>query len=87
MKIHNKFLKTILNSSSNYSTAYIVKMDISLKNQICSCEPPLAHTSNPSYAEKEARSSKSARANSSGDPISKKHFIKKGWWSGSRCRL
>jgi hypothetical protein len=26
------------------------------------------------------------RANSSRDPISKKLNIKKGWWSGSRCR-
>jgi hypothetical protein len=30
--------------------------------------------------------SKSARANSSQDPISKKPFTKKGWWIGWRCR-
>jgi hypothetical protein len=29
---------------------------------------------------------KPAWANSSGDPTSKKPTIKKGWWSGSRCR-
>jgi hypothetical protein len=29
---------------------------------------------------------KSARAQSSWDLISKKSFMKKGWWSGSRCR-
>jgi hypothetical protein len=27
------------------------------------------------------------QANSSQDPISKKHITKKSWWSGSRCRL
>jgi hypothetical protein len=31
-------------------------------------------------------SSKPDSANSSQDPILKKHFYKKDWWSGSRCR-
>jgi hypothetical protein len=50
---------------------------------------PVAHACNPSYSggrQQEDCSSKPAWANSLQDPISKKHFTKKGWWSGSRCK-
>jgi hypothetical protein len=46
----------------------------------------VAHAYNPNYSggrDQEDCSSKSAKANSLRDPISKK---KKGWQSGSRCR-
>jgi hypothetical protein len=48
----------------------------------------VAHICNPSYSggrEQEGCGSKPAWANSSQDPILKK-TIKKGWWSGSRCK-
>jgi hypothetical protein len=51
---------------------------------------PVAHSCNPSYSggrDQEDHSSNPARANGLQDPISKKPFIKKGWWGGSRCRL
>jgi hypothetical protein len=47
----------------------------------------VAHSYNPSYLGgrvKENWDLKSVRANSSQDPILKKPFSKKGWWSGSR---
>jgi hypothetical protein len=49
----------------------------------------VAHAYNPSYSggrDQENCGLKPARANSLQDPISKKLFTKKGWWSGSRCR-
>jgi hypothetical protein len=49
----------------------------------------VAHACNPSYSggrDQEALSSKLAQANSSQDPLLKKPFTKKGWWSGSRYR-
>jgi hypothetical protein len=49
----------------------------------------VAHTCNPSYSggrDQEDCGLKSAQANGSQDPILKKPFTKKGWWSGSRCR-
>jgi hypothetical protein len=48
----------------------------------------VAHACNPSYSggrDQEHLGSKSARANSSRDPILEKPITKKGWWSGSRC--
>jgi hypothetical protein len=45
----------------------------------------VAHACNPSYLggrDQEDHSSKPAWANSSQDPILKKHITKKGWWSG-----
>jgi hypothetical protein len=51
----------------------------------------VAHACNPNNSggsDQEDHGSKPAWANSSQDPISKKKNIaKKGWWSGSRCRL
>jgi hypothetical protein len=49
----------------------------------------VVHTCNLSYSggrDQEDRSLRSAPANSSQDPISKKPFTKKGWWSGSRYK-
>jgi hypothetical protein len=49
----------------------------------------VAHACNPSYSggrDQEVHSSKPAKANSLQNPISKKTFIKKGWWSGLRCK-
>jgi hypothetical protein len=49
----------------------------------------VAHTCNPSYSggrDQKGHSSKPTPANSPQDPILKKTFTKKGWWSGSRCR-
>jgi NADPH-dependent ferric siderophore reductase len=46
----------------------------------------VAHACNPSHSgggDQEDCSSKPARANSSQDPILKKPFTKKGWWSSS----
>jgi hypothetical protein len=51
---------------------------------------PVAHACNPSYSggkDKEDQGSKPAWASSSQDPISKIPITKKGWWSGSICRL
>jgi hypothetical protein len=48
----------------------------------------VAHACNSSYSrgrDQEDHSSKPAWANSSQDPILKKPFTKKGWWSSSRC--
>jgi hypothetical protein len=53
------------------------------------CQAPVAHTCNPSYSggrDQEDRYSKPAWAKSLRDSISKKLFIKKDWWSDSRCR-
>jgi hypothetical protein len=51
---------------------------------------PVAHTCNLSYSEAEIRRinhwRKPTQANSSWEPISKKPFTKKCWWSDSRCR-
>jgi hypothetical protein len=50
----------------------------------------VAHTCNPNYSggrNQEDHSSKPAWENSLRDPISKKPFTEKGWWSGSNCRL
>jgi hypothetical protein len=47
----------------------------------------VTHAYNPSYSggrDQVDLGSKSAWANRSHDPISKKHITKKGWWSGSR---
>jgi hypothetical protein len=49
----------------------------------------VVHASNPSYSrstDKEDRLSKPAQANGWQDPILKKPFTRKGWWSGSRSR-
>jgi hypothetical protein len=48
-----------------------------------------AHAYNPSYSggrDQEDHGSAPAWANSLQDPILKKAFTKKAWWSGSRCR-
>jgi hypothetical protein len=50
---------------------------------------PVAHPYNPSYSggrDWEDHNSKPALANGSWNPILKKPFTKKSWWSGSRCR-
>jgi hypothetical protein len=50
---------------------------------------PVTHACNPSFSggrNQEDRGSKPAQVNSLWDPISKKPFIKKGWWSGSMSR-
>jgi hypothetical protein len=51
----------------------------------------VVHAGNPSYSggrDQEDRGLKPAQANSSKDLISKKlSQKKKGWWSGSRCKL
>jgi hypothetical protein len=50
---------------------------------------PMAHAYNPSCSggrDQEDYSSKPAWVNILGDPISKKPFTKKGWWSDSKCR-
>jgi hypothetical protein len=52
-------------------------------------QAPLAHTCNLSYSgsrNQEDHSSKPAQANSSPDPVLKKPFTKKSWWSGLRWR-
>jgi hypothetical protein len=52
------------------------------------CQVPVAHLCNPGYSgdrDQKGLSSKPAWANSSQDPIEKKKFTKKGWWSDSRC--
>jgi hypothetical protein len=44
----------------------------------------MAHSCNPSYSggrDQEYQNSKPAQANRSRDPILKKPFTKKGWWS------
>jgi hypothetical protein len=49
----------------------------------------VAHACNPSYSggrDQKDHGLKLAWANSSWDPLLKKPFTKKGWWSGSRCR-
>jgi hypothetical protein len=49
----------------------------------------VAHSCNPSYSggrDQEDHSSKPALENSLQSPILKKPIIKKGWWSGSRCK-
>jgi hypothetical protein len=49
----------------------------------------VAHACNPSYSggrDQEDHSLKPSQANSLRDPISKKPFTEKGWWSSSRCR-
>jgi hypothetical protein len=49
----------------------------------------VAHAYNPSYSGargQEDRASKPTLANSLQDPILKKPIMRKGWWSGSRCR-
>jgi hypothetical protein len=53
----------------------------------CMGQALVAHTCNPSYSEgrdQEDHSVKPAQGNSSRDPILKKPFTKKGWWSGSK---
>jgi hypothetical protein len=50
---------------------------------------PVAHTYNPSYSggrDQEDHGLKPAQANISRDPVLKIPIIKKGWWSGSRCK-
>jgi hypothetical protein len=59
------------------------------KNFMYLSQVPVAHICNPSYSggrDLEDCSWKPARANTSGDPISKKNTTKKYWWSGSRYR-
>jgi hypothetical protein len=69
-----------------------VKAIRSIRDLKRSCNPgqaPMVHTYNPSYSGGRAQEdcgSKSAWANCSQDPILKKPFPRKGWWSGSRCR-
>jgi hypothetical protein len=48
----------------------------------------VAHTCNPSYSEAEIRRTavQSQPEQIVPDPLSKKPFTTKGWWSGSRCR-
>jgi hypothetical protein len=49
----------------------------------------MTYTYNPSFSgsrDQEDRSSRPAWANNLRDLISKKPIIKKGWWSGTRCR-
>jgi hypothetical protein len=49
----------------------------------------VAHACNPTYPggrDQEDHGLKPAWANSSWDPVSKIPNIKKGWWSGSKCR-
>jgi hypothetical protein len=49
----------------------------------------MAHVCNPSYSggrDQEDCGSKPTRTNNLQDPILKKLFIKKDWWSGSRFR-
>jgi hypothetical protein len=50
----------------------------------------MVHACNCSYSrgrDQEGHSLKPVRANSLQEPVLKKPFTKKGWWSGSRCRL
>jgi hypothetical protein len=50
----------------------------------------VAHACKPSYSggsDQEDWDAKPGFANSSWDPVSKNSSQKKGWWSGSRCRL
>jgi hypothetical protein len=49
----------------------------------------VAHACNPRYpggSDQDICGSKPARRSILRDPILKKSFTKKGWWSGSRCR-
>jgi hypothetical protein len=85
----NKILKARFKSMRKI---LILKIKLSLlviKYINYSCWVLVAHASNPNYSggrDQEDRSSKPAWANSLQDPVSKKPFTEKGWWSGSRCR-
>jgi hypothetical protein len=71
------------------STKHFLFLLLPLKFICIHCWVPVAHACNPSYSEAEISKTavqKPAQINSSWDPISKKPFTKKDWWSGSRCR-
>jgi hypothetical protein len=70
-----------------YKIIYVVYEYVSEK--MLTSWAPVAHTCNPSCSEgrdQEEQSLKPTQANSCQDPILKKPFTKKDWWSGSRCR-
>jgi hypothetical protein len=53
----------------------------------CTSQVLVAHTCNPSYSggrDQEDGSSKLTQTNSLRDPIMKKPFTQKGWWTGSK---
>jgi hypothetical protein len=71
-----------MKTSKNQKLLCIICRQDQAKSQV-----PVAHTCNPSYSggrDKEDCGSKPAWANSSQDPILKKAFPKKDWWSDSR---
>jgi hypothetical protein len=69
---------------------HVLEMSISLTvfcTKECLCWAAMVYASNPSYSggrDQEDHGSKPALANSLQDPLLKKPFTKKGWWSGSR---
>jgi hypothetical protein len=70
-----------------HSISLIQKWNTLSKNR--NYQALVTHACNPTYSggrNQEDCSSKPAQANSSHNPISKKPFTKKGWWSGQRCR-
>jgi hypothetical protein len=65
-------------------------VEVIANKEVSYCWVPVAHAYNPSNSggrDQEDHCSNPAQVNSSGDPISKKPITKKGWWSGSKCRL
>jgi hypothetical protein len=69
-------LKTLHQSNANLNKNYR-----SWATMACTCK-----TTYLGGRDEEDHGSKLTRANSSGDPISKKSITKKGWWSGSKYR-
>jgi hypothetical protein len=65
-----------------YALLEISSLNMSYLKVLASAWVLVAHTCNPSYSggrDQEDHGSKPARANSSGDPTSKKPFTKTGW--------